>query len=94
MLVLRKFKTNFIFSNIYATNNYDLNFFTYVFNKLIVAQTAFPYSQILIAGDFNFVMTETDSTNRVVRNAELQCRKLVKRNLSRLDLKIAIGFSM
>ncbi len=57
-----------------------------MFNKLIETQTGIPDSEIVLAGDFNFVMTDADSANRTATNIELQCRTLVKRNLKRLGL--------
>ena len=87
VLILKKFEINFILTNIYAPNNHDVNFFSYVFNKLIEAQTEFPISNIILAGDFNLVLSENDSANRVETNSETQCRLLLKRNLKRLDLK-------
>ena len=86
LLILKKFDSNIILSNIYAPNDHNLNFFSFIFNKLIESQTSFPDSDIILAGDFNFVMTDLDSANRQVTNSERQCRELVKRNLDRLDL--------
>ena len=87
LVILNNFDSNFIFSNIYAPNDHNLNFFSNVFNSLINAQTAYPNSNTILAGDFNFVLSNNDAANRVDTNAELQCRILVKRNLKRLDLQ-------
>lgn len=86
-LVLKKFEINFILANIYAPNDHDLNFFASIFNQLITFKTTFPDAKIVLAGDFNIVMSDNDSVNRKSSNNEIQCRAMVKRNLDRLELE-------
>ena len=83
LAILNNFESNYIFSNIYAPNDHNLNFFSNVFNSLINAQTAYPNSNTILAGDFNFVLSNNDAANRVDTMAEIQCRTLFKRNIKR-----------
>ncbi len=64
-------------------------FFANLFNKIIEVQRAYPESEIVLAVDFNLVLNSGDSVNRNTSNAELQCRNLVSRSLSRLDLIVS-----
>jgi len=47
----------------------------------------YPEANIILAGDFNFVMTDSDAVNRASSNTEIQCRNFFKRNLARLNLR-------
>jgi exonuclease III len=85
--VLENYDRRFVAVNIYAPNDHNLNFFADLFNKIIEIQSDLPDAEIIIAGDFNLVLTESDSVNRITTNAERQCRNLILRNISRLDLK-------
>jgi len=87
LTVLKKFEAFFIFTNVYAPNDHDPNFFAQVFNRLIEVQSRYPESKIVLGGDFNLVLDENDAINRISSGAELQSRNLFKRNISRLNLK-------
>jgi len=86
ILALEKLDTIFIFANIYAPNNHDINFFSEVFNKLIELQISHPGAHIVLGGDFNLVISESDSINRVTSIIEAQSRTLIKRSVERLNL--------
>jgi len=85
-VVLSRFDKQFLFSNIYAPNNYDLNFLSATFNDIVEIQLSFPGAHIVLGGDFNLTLSALDSVNRNISNNEQQCRKLFKRNVDRLDL--------
>jgi exonuclease III len=97
VVVLNKYETTYTLINAYAPNNHDLNYFAFLFNKLLDCQTSYPGSHILLGGDFNFVLTNVDSVNRQVSSTETQCRVFFKRNLERFNLidtfrtKIKVG---
>jgi len=86
LVVLSKFDTNYIFINLYAPNNFDLNFFTQIFNLIIETHIKYPNSHSVMAGDFNCTLNTNDSVNRQTSQNELQCRNFIKRNLERLDM--------
>jgi len=87
LVVLRRFEKNYILVNIYAPNDHNLSFFAQVFNRIIEVQIKFPGAEVVLAGDFNFVLNENDAANRNSTNSEIQCRTLVQRNLNKLGLK-------
>jgi exonuclease III len=86
IIVLERSETSFIMVNVYAPNDHNLNFFANLFNKIIETQISFPMANTIMAGDFNLVLTESDSVNRTMSNIEQQCQTLVNRNLNRLNL--------
>jgi len=86
IVILKRFDRYFTFTNVYAPNDHNLTYFSNVFNKIIELQTEFPESINVIAGDFNLVLEEEDSINRLTTNTESQTRSFIKRNLARLGL--------
>ena len=87
LVVLGKFDRNFVFANVYAPNDHNITFFSNIFNTLIETQNMYPGAEIVLAGDFNLVLSEDDAINRTTSNTESQSRTLIKNNLSRLNLK-------
>jgi len=84
--ILERHERLFMLINIYAPNDHNLIFFADLFNKIIQLQRDFPNAEIIMAGDFNLVMGNMDGVNRNTTNIELQCRNLLQRNFSRLNL--------
>jgi len=84
--VLAKFEKTFIIVNVYAPNDHNINFFANIFEKIIEIQSHHPGAEIILGGDFNLVLGDSDSANRNATLAERQTRTLIKRNLGRLML--------
>ena len=87
MICVRKSGVQLSINNIYAPNDHNIEFFTFIYDKLFEHKLNFPESKVIIGGDFNLVLGQVDSVNRNSNNAESRSRKFILEQNVLLGLK-------
>ncbi len=85
-VVLKKLDLTFIFTNIYAPNNQNHIFYQNIYRRLVNLKSIYDTAKIILAGDFNIVISETDSVNRATSQNERQCREAILQGNLQLNL--------
>jgi len=84
--VLKKLNLTVIMANIYAPNDHNQDFYQTIYNNIVNLSLSYPDAGVIMAGDFNIVMSDVDSVNRAVSQQEKQCREVITQGNSILNL--------
>jgi exonuclease III len=86
-VLVTKSEQTFAVNNIYAPNDHNLDFFTYIYDKIYDQKIEYPEAKVILGGDFNLVLGQEDSVNRSTSNAEKRSRKFILEQNQLLGLK-------